>query len=202
MHADTTTGSAANPQPRQTDAEPTNDVVPYFVNHDRRRRFPWSLYHRGLERRLARAVAALPAARPRVLVVGCGLEPFVPDVIGPIYYGADLDAASIATCRSRYPQVAERLADLANRDLEHRVADKRVPPHRADQVLLGHEFSGPGKEMFEHSEGLGPELDRPHVLPETLVNQVKVEGREMNSTVDTCWNGLADHGLHVSTSER
>jgi SAM-dependent methyltransferase len=122
MHADTTTGSAAStttqtaPQATgsaeagDTEAGPANDVVPYFVNHDRRRRFPWSLYHRGLERRLARAVAALPAARPRVLVVGCGLEPFVPDVIGPIYYGADLDAASIAACRSRYPQIAERLA--------------------------------------------------------------------------------------------
>jgi SAM-dependent methyltransferase len=91
-------------------ADTTRDVVPYFVNHDRRRRFPWSLYHRGLERRLARACAALPVAQPRVLVVGCGLEPFVPDVIGPIYYGADLDAASIATCKQRYPQVAERLA--------------------------------------------------------------------------------------------
>ena len=118
MRADTTTSpatnsaahAAANAEARDTDADPANDVVPYFVNHDRRRRFPWSLYHRGLERRLARAVAALPTARPRVLVVGCGLEPFVPDVIGPIYYGADLDAASIAACRERYPQIAERLA--------------------------------------------------------------------------------------------
>ena len=111
MTADTTRDHATpavHADARDSDA--ANDVVPYFVNHDRRRRFPWSLYHRGLERRLARAVAALPAARPRVLVVGCGLEPFVPDVVGPIYYGADLDAASIDACRSRYPQIAERLA--------------------------------------------------------------------------------------------
>jgi 2-polyprenyl-3-methyl-5-hydroxy-6-metoxy-1,4-benzoquinol methylase len=46
---------------------------------------------------------------PRVLVVGCGLEPFVPGVEGPLYYGADLDEASIAACRTRYPELAARL---------------------------------------------------------------------------------------------
>lgn len=81
----------------------------YFANHDRRRRFPWSLYHRDLERRLARAVGSMkPGAK--LLVVGCGLEPFVPEVEGPCYYGADLDPASIAACRARYPGQAERLA--------------------------------------------------------------------------------------------
>jgi SAM-dependent methyltransferase len=85
-------------------------AAPYFVNHDRRGRFPWSLYHRDLGRRLATAVGALPAAQPRVLVVGCGLEPFVPGVEGPVYYGVDLDAAAISACRARYPDMAERLA--------------------------------------------------------------------------------------------
>jgi SAM-dependent methyltransferase len=81
----------------------------YFANHDRRRRFPWSLYHRDLERRLAHAVRALrPGAK--LLVVGCGLEPFVPGVDGPRYYGADLDAGSIAACRARYPELEARLA--------------------------------------------------------------------------------------------
>jgi SAM-dependent methyltransferase len=85
-------------------------TAPYFVNHDRRDRFPWSLYHRGLEQRLAAAVAALRPAQPRVLVVGCGLEPFVPGVEGPRYYGADIDEAAITACRARYPDMADHLA--------------------------------------------------------------------------------------------
>lgn len=85
----------------------------YFANHDRRRRFPWSLYHRDLERRLAHAVSALrPGAK--LLVVGCGLEPFVPGVDGPRYYGADLDPDSIAACRVRYPELEARLAVCPN----------------------------------------------------------------------------------------
>jgi SAM-dependent methyltransferase len=80
------------------------------VNHSRRQRFPWSLYHRGLERRLADAVAGLAPAKPKVLVVGCGLEPFVPGVTGPVYFGADLDESSVSACRRRYPEAAERLA--------------------------------------------------------------------------------------------
>ncbi|HVZ32972.1 MAG TPA: class I SAM-dependent methyltransferase [Polyangiaceae bacterium] len=84
--------------------------TPYFSNHDRRQRFPWSLYHRELERRLAGAVRALKPARPKVLVVGCGLEPFVPGVEGPRYFGADLDPASIARCRELYPELSDRLA--------------------------------------------------------------------------------------------
>lgn len=84
--------------------------VPYFVNHARRVRFPWSLYHRELERRLAAALSSLQPAQPKVLVVGCGLEPFVPGVDRPRYYGADLDQESIAACRQRYPEMADRLA--------------------------------------------------------------------------------------------
>ena len=83
---------------------------PYFANHDRRTRFPWSLYHRELSRRLADAIAA-HGPDPRVLVVGCGLEPFVEG--GPpraIYHGCDLDARAIAECRRRYPDMAGRLA--------------------------------------------------------------------------------------------
>ena len=84
--------------------------TPYFENHDRRRRFPWSLYHRDLEQRLANAVRSLRSAQPRVLVVGCGLEPFVPGVEGPTYHGADVDPQSIRRCRELYPALADRLA--------------------------------------------------------------------------------------------
>jgi SAM-dependent methyltransferase len=91
----------------------TNRVTPqtpYFANHERRRRFPWSLYHRDLEQRLANAIRSLRGNAPAVLVVGCGLEPFVPGVEGPTYHGADVDPESIQRCRELYPPLANRLA--------------------------------------------------------------------------------------------
>ncbi len=84
-------------------------AAPYFENHDRRLRFPWSLYHSELSERLAVAIRRLAVPRPRVLVVGCGLEPFVAGVLGPVWHGADLDEASIERCRQRYPELADRL---------------------------------------------------------------------------------------------
>ncbi len=83
--------------------------APYFSNHDRRDRFPWSLYHRELAQRLARAVDALgPGAR--VLVVGCGLEPWIPGAAAADCYGVDLDASAIELCRARHPALVEHLA--------------------------------------------------------------------------------------------
>jgi 2-polyprenyl-3-methyl-5-hydroxy-6-metoxy-1,4-benzoquinol methylase len=82
----------------------------YFVNHARRERFPWLLYHRELDVRIARAVAADAAtlAMPRVLVVGCGLDPGVRGVRA-IYYGSDLDARAIEACKAAHPELAARL---------------------------------------------------------------------------------------------
>jgi SAM-dependent methyltransferase len=85
------------------------DATPYFRNHDRRRRFPWTLYHRPLESLLARALNSREPGL-RVLVVGCGFEPFVPGVDHVEYYGADLDERSIAACRERFPELRDRLA--------------------------------------------------------------------------------------------
>jgi SAM-dependent methyltransferase len=47
----------------------------YFANHERARRFPWTLYHSPLERDLARFLGQVADERPHgdVLVVGCGL---------------------------------------------------------------------------------------------------------------------------------
>jgi SAM-dependent methyltransferase len=47
----------------------------YFTNHERARRFPWTLYHTPLERDLARFLALVAEEHPNgdVLVVGCGL---------------------------------------------------------------------------------------------------------------------------------
>src|SRR5258706_9685048 len=42
----------------------------YFANHERARKFPWTLYHAPLERDLARFLGEV---RGTILVVGCGL---------------------------------------------------------------------------------------------------------------------------------
>jgi 2-polyprenyl-3-methyl-5-hydroxy-6-metoxy-1,4-benzoquinol methylase len=82
----------------------------YFANHARRDRFPWSLYHRGLTRRIAAALRA-HGPRPRVLVVGCGLEPTVPGgPPGAVYHGCDLDPRAIERCRALHPELEGRLA--------------------------------------------------------------------------------------------
>ncbi|MBS2019359.1 MAG: class I SAM-dependent methyltransferase [Deltaproteobacteria bacterium] len=88
-------------------------AAPYFVNHDRRLRFPWSLYHGDLMQRLASSVRSLPrrhdGSPPRVLIVGCGLEPYVEGAPSATYFGVDLDPGSIQTCRERFPEMADRL---------------------------------------------------------------------------------------------
>ena len=81
----------------------------YFENHARRNRFPWSLYHAELDRRIARALLGLPK-RPRVLVVGCGLDPIVPGRADAVVYGSDLDGRAIEACRETFPSLDGRLA--------------------------------------------------------------------------------------------
>jgi len=85
-------------------------MASYFANHARRTRFPWSQYHRDLARRLA-AVVASHGAAPRVLVVGCGTEPFIDGGSSDaVYFGCDLDPRAIEACRGLYPEIAARLA--------------------------------------------------------------------------------------------
>ena len=47
----------------------------YFANHERARKFPWTLYHAPLERDLARFLERVATENPSgdILVVGCGL---------------------------------------------------------------------------------------------------------------------------------
>ena len=57
-------------------ATPESMALPndYFANHQRVRRFPWSLYHGPLEADLERFLGSLPKDREvNVLVIGCGL---------------------------------------------------------------------------------------------------------------------------------
>ena len=84
--------------------------APYFENHRRRDRFPWSLYHRDLSQRLARTLDAYGSA-PRVLVVGCGLEPEIDGAPpGTLFHGCDLDARAVEECARLHPHLAARLA--------------------------------------------------------------------------------------------
>lgn len=45
-----------------------------------------------------------------MLVVGCGLEPWVPGADNAEYFGVDLDGSAIEECRLRNPESASRLA--------------------------------------------------------------------------------------------
>jgi SAM-dependent methyltransferase len=82
----------------------------YFVNHDRRQRWPWSLYHRALERPIAEEIAR-HGASPRVLMVGCGTETSIAGARGwPQFFGCDLDPRAVETCRQREPANASRFA--------------------------------------------------------------------------------------------
>jgi len=80
----------------------------YFANHARKDRFPWSLYHRPLAGQMARILGRYPS--PRVLVVGCGLEPTIPGAPDAIFHGCDLDPRAIEACRELFPALADRLA--------------------------------------------------------------------------------------------
>src|SRR5688500_14287342 len=52
-----------------------NEQPDYFANHERARKFPWTLYHAPIERDLAAFLSRVAGEHPRghVLVVGCGL---------------------------------------------------------------------------------------------------------------------------------
>ena len=134
--------------------------APYFVNHQRRLRFPWSLYHKDLERALASAIASHGTA-PRVLVVGCGLEPEVVGAPrGAIFHGCDLDARAVEKCKDLYPHLAGRLAAcpepyalpsggafdepfdvvLAKEVIEHTDDPQRFARSLAERVAIGGEL--------------------------------------------------------------
>lgn len=142
----------------------SDHAAPYFVNHDRRDRFPWSIYHRELQRGLAAAVAD-HGSSPRVLVVGCGLEPFVAGgPPGAIYAGCDLDPRAIDACRRRYPEMADRLAPCPS------------PLELPDQGGLAGDFDVVvAKEVIEH-------LPEPEPWAQVLAGRVAVGGELLLTT--------------------
>ncbi len=108
----------------------------YYVNHARRERFPWMLYHRELDARVARALRG-EHADSRILVVGCGLDPDVRGVRAT-FYGSDVDPRAIEECRRMRPEMAERL---------------RVCPSAFEQPDFGVSFDAVvAKEVVEHTD--------------------------------------------------
>ena len=105
----------------------------YFANHAKARRFPWTLYHRPLERDLARFLAEVHGT---VLVVGCGLLHEL-DVAPPgvQFVVADVDARAVEAVLERAdPRIVEGIVVEPEKALEF--------THRFDAIYA--------KEVVEH----------------------------------------------------
>ena len=105
----------------------------YFANHAKARRFPWTLYHRPLERDLARFLADVHGT---VLVVGCGLLHEL-DVApsGVRFVVADVDARAVDAVLARNdPRIVEGIVVEPEKALEF--------THRFDAIYA--------KEVVEH----------------------------------------------------
>jgi 2-polyprenyl-3-methyl-5-hydroxy-6-metoxy-1,4-benzoquinol methylase len=135
----------------------------YFVNHQRASRFPWSTYHRPLERSLARFLhdLARASASPRVLVVGGGYLHELPLVPAAVRLTVvDIDR-----------RVIDHVAKLADPRID-RCLTLNLP---SDLTALG-PFEGIyAKEVIEHIPDAEPYLAK-------LVELLAPEGRIWLST--------------------
>jgi SAM-dependent methyltransferase len=121
--------AAMNAQPAQPD---------YFANHERARKFPWTLYHAPLERDLAHFLERVASEHPGgdILVVGCGLlHEIDPAPAGLRYTVADIDPRAVDAVTARKdPRI---------------VAGRVVAPEAP--IELGMQFAGIyAKEVIEH----------------------------------------------------
>ena len=110
----------------------------YFANHERARKFPWTLYHAPLERDLANFLARTASEHPNgdVLVVGCGLLHEIDEApAGLRYTVADIDPRAVEAVMARKdPRI---------------VAGEVVAPERP--IELGTKFAAIyAKEVIEH----------------------------------------------------
>lgn len=151
----------------------------YFRNHDRRLKFPWSLYHRPIQNRLVRMMNAR-TSRITVLVVGCGLEPFVAGVPSATFFACDTDQRAIDHCKKQFPEMRERLAACPDPYLLP--TDKGFP--RSFDVVLA-------KEVVEH-------LDEPARWAQELSERVAPSGELILTTPNYGWDstlGLLERTL-------
>ena len=80
------------------------DAADYFANHARARQFPWTLYHRPLERDLGAFLRQVAAEHPtgEVLIVGCGLlHELDAAPSGLAFHVADIDPRAVAAVLAR-----------------------------------------------------------------------------------------------------
>jgi 2-polyprenyl-3-methyl-5-hydroxy-6-metoxy-1,4-benzoquinol methylase len=76
----------------------------YFANHARARQFPWTLYHRPLERDLAAFLTLVATDHPagEVLIVGCGLlHELDAAPSGLTFHVVDIDERAVSAVLSR-----------------------------------------------------------------------------------------------------
>jgi 2-polyprenyl-3-methyl-5-hydroxy-6-metoxy-1,4-benzoquinol methylase len=137
-------------------------AAPYFVNHARKDRFPWSVYHRPLVDAFTRILRSRPGAR--VLVVGCGLEPTFAGVDDVTFYGCDLDPQAIEASQRLFPEMKDRLAVCPS---ENALPSEGGFAADFDVVLA--------KEVVEH-------LPEPSSWAKMLARRVKVGGLLLLST--------------------
>jgi SAM-dependent methyltransferase len=107
----------------------------YFANHERARKFPWTLYHAPLERDLARFLAMVDGGG-NVLVVGCGLL-------------HELDAAP-AGLRFVVADVDPRAVDAVLARGDSRIVDGIVVPPETPIDLPARFDAIYAKEVVEH----------------------------------------------------
>jgi len=80
------------------------DTTDYFANHARARQFPWTLYHRPLERDLAMFLASVAVEHRagEVLIVGCGLlHELDAAPIGLGFHVVDIDERAVKAVLAR-----------------------------------------------------------------------------------------------------
>ena len=113
----------------------------YFANHARARQFPWTLYHRPLERDLGQFLRQVADEQPagEVLIVGCGLLHEIDEApAGLRFHVVDIDERAVG-------------AVLARGDA--RITGGTVVAPEAP-IDLGRPFAAIyAKEVVEHVEG-------------------------------------------------
>ena len=113
----------------------------YFANHARARQFPWTLYHRPLERDLGQFLRQVAGEQPtgEVLIVGCGLLHEIDEApAGLRFHVVDIDPRAVS-------------AVLARGDA--RITGGTVVAPEAP-IDLGRPFAAIyAKEVVEHVEG-------------------------------------------------
>jgi 2-polyprenyl-3-methyl-5-hydroxy-6-metoxy-1,4-benzoquinol methylase len=82
----------------------TAEPIDYFANHARARQFPWTIYHRPLERDLAGFLGRVAEehASGEVLIVGCGLLHEIDAApLGLRFHVVDIDERAVAAVLAR-----------------------------------------------------------------------------------------------------